>query len=188
MQISLISSSFEPIQDQNHSETKVQFKPFHIPGQLQRRQESDFRISWFWNRQRRRSDLSPQSIKTTSHRCNHDSEAILMHKQCDTALFNPLCIYQDHAVLIIHHPTCTHTHKTALKPKHTHLDKQTQAERERVELFWQMFACYHLRHSAQTNQLVIQPCFIWDCNYLTPFVSFSFFLPCLLFFSPCLRL
>lgn len=76
--------------------------------------------------------------------------------------FDPLCaelasVYFSVSCSVDHSCTRTHarTRKTARKPKRTHLDKQTQAERERVELFWQMFACYHLRHSSQTNKLVI---------------------------------
>lgn len=101
---------------------------------------------------------SPRALKPTSQR---GGEATLRRKtgrRCSNGSTHcaqswRVCISQCHAALIIH--AHARTRKTARKPKRTHLDKQTQAERERVELFWQMFACYHLRHSSQTNKLVI---------------------------------
>lgn len=47
-------------------QTNVHAKPFHIPCQRQSEQESDFRISWFWNQRGKRSDLGPQKNQTTS--------------------------------------------------------------------------------------------------------------------------
>lgn len=139
MQLTLISSSFEPIQDQNH------FKPrsssshstFHVSPNDSKNQISeshDFEIN-----EEERALSFPRILNP--HR-NHDSEAILMHKQCDTALSNPMCtelpnVYLSASCSVDHSSSNmhTHTHKTALKQKHTHLDKQTQAERKRIELF-----------------------------------------------------
>ncbi len=128
MQISLISSSFEPIQDQNRSKPKsssnhstsagIRFQNLMILKSRERKERSQSLPL-----------LPPWKITTTSHhRCDHDSEAIPMHKQRDTALLNPNvhgggeCVFyiSYHAVLILHHPTCIHTHTQNCNETKTH--------------------------------------------------------------------
>lgn len=69
-------------------QAKVQFKPLHVSSDHSKNlisESHDFEI----NREQG-AIWVPRKMKTTSHhRCDHDSEAIPMHKQRDTALFNP---------------------------------------------------------------------------------------------------
>lgn len=157
MQLTLISSSFEPFE--------IKTIPSQIPLQTTAQQpESDFRISWFWNPQRGGSDHSPPrddetlivSSSLRSWQWGHTDAKTAWHRSVqprrDVHGIGG-CVFISVSCSVAPSPSNMHTrtHKNSaettnsisLAPprKFTHLDKHTQAERERAELFWQMFAC-----------------------------------------------
>lgn len=102
-----------------------------------------------------------------------------MHKQCDTALSKPMCtelpnVYSSASCSVDQTSSNMHTLKTALKQKHTHLDKQTQAERKRIRVLTDAF--FITFTAFLTNQPISHTTMLYTRLELSHSICFLFFL------------
>lgn len=158
-----------------HSRSKPSRSPVQtIPCQLQSQRARFQNLMILKSTKKKERDLGPHRIKTTSQQSSDDSEAILICKQCDTALINPTCtqgwrtcIYHFHAVLILPCPTCIHTHSHIHTTNtHIHLNKNTQTQDLLLSSsLWQIHSLWQTHTSwKRQRRFVLTDVCLYICN------------------------